>query len=364
MSLYKMELYKILHRPAVWIFGAILAVLLGFYFIVSGDEERSTVGGADPLFHDAAIRQDREITRGFAGILTDEKLQAIVDEYGFPSKVQRDFGGWWDKNFLTQFVTDHFSDGWMRGWEPGEYQAPQHLIPIEETDFYEHVRGETLYFGYYKGWAKYIDFMQFAGIVSMAWIVIVLSPLFSQEHDTQMHPLVFTTEYGSSLDVRAKLLAAYTVTGMVFLAVAGGGLAACWLRYGLDGADVLWAFETGSWYGPLVSATMAQFTAFYLSIQALAHLMVCSYCIFASARAKSSLGALLSLVAILVAPLVMRILGAYVICAMQPLFLVMYRVSIEVTAMLGSPVYFFIIGILSIVGATFAGRKSARTATG
>lgn len=94
MALYKMELYKILRRPIVWVSGFAALVLLAFYLFSLPDGCHSMVEGQDPpLFGYEAVRQDREITAEYEGILTDETLRRIVETHGFPSKVMRGYAG-------------------------------------------------------------------------------------------------------------------------------------------------------------------------------------------------------------------------------------------------------------------------------
>lgn len=355
MNLYKMELYKTLRRPIVRVTGLIMALLLGFYFYALGDGERSAVGDAEPVFGYRAVRQDREIAEAFEGILTDEKLQQIVDMYGFPSRTRTDYGGWWDGNFLTEFVTDYFSDGYLRSWD--NYKPAEHLIPIAESSFYHFIEGEELYFGYYKGWENYIDFMQFAGYVLIVWLVVVLSPLFSQELDTGMYPLIFTTENGRSRDVGAKLAAAFTVTLACFLTAAGLSFIGCWRIYGLGGARTLVCFTEADWLSSCSDLTVAQFTLVYLAVYVVALLMTCGFCVFASAGAKTNFSSLLTAGGILIAPFVLRLFGvSWLLCDSQPIFLIWPMALLESTKVV--PYWLYLCtGVALTAACTTAGRK-------
>lgn len=325
MLLYRMELYKMFCRRIVWISGIVMVLLLGFYFLALMDEERSTVEGVT-RFGYAAIQEDRRITKEFEGILTDEKLQQIAEKYGFVSQVKNDYGGWWDKNYLTEFVADYFSDGYMIGWDVGEYQIPKQLMSIKESKIREDMRGEDIYFGYSRGWTKYVKFMQFAGYILIVWLVIVLSPLFAQEHDTNMHALLFTTENGSTKDISARILAAFSMTLMSFLAVALISFLGIWIVYGLDGAQELWEFGSYHWTWS-AQFTKAQYCFWYLLRCGMGILMTCSFCMIASAESKSNFESLLIVGGMLFVPFVLFILGMvfevlYVICISQPVYLI------------------------------------------
>lgn len=358
MVLFKMELYKVLRRPIVWVSGMIMALLLGVNYIGLIQEERSTIGTADPLFHMEAIRQDREIVEEFQGVLTNEKLQQIVDKYGFPSKTYRGFSGWWDKNFLTEFVTEYFSDGYYGSWD--NYKKAETIIPIENTNFYPNIEEKELYFEYNKGWTKFIEFMQFAGYALIIWLVIVLSPLFAQDYDTNMYSLIFTTENGYKKDINSKILAAFTVTLVSFLAIAGSAFAVNIAIYGLDGAQMLWCFVAHNWLSSLSMLTMAQFTAAYLLLYGLALFMTCAFCVLASALSKNNFTSLLITSGILILPLVYRLFGGSLfLCVSQPMMMILADMLVE--AMIRMSYWFYVCaGILITIICTFIGRAKCR----
>lgn len=358
MVLFKMELYKVLRRPIVLVSGMIMAVLLGVYYISLIQEERSTIGTADPLFHMEAIRQDREIAEEFQGVLTNEKLQQIVDKYGFPSKTLRGFSGWWDKNFLTEFVTEYFSDGYYGSWD--NYKIAENIIFIENTNFYPNIQEKELYFGYNKGWTKFIEFMQFAGYVLMVWLVVVLSPLFTQEHDTNMYPLIFTTENGYKKDINSKILAAFTVTLVSFLVIAGSAFVVGGAIYGLDGEQMMWGFETHNWLSTLSKLTMAQFTVAYLLLYELALFMTCGFCVLASAISKNNFTSLLIVSGILIVPLLYRLFGgSFFLCVSQPMMMILADILVE--AMIGMSYWFYVcVGVLITMICTFIGKKKCK----
>ena len=64
-------------------------------------------------------------------MLTDEKVRDIVGKYGLPKKVERDYPGFCDENYLNAFVTDYLSDGYLYDWD--NYRIPTRIYPISET---------------------------------------------------------------------------------------------------------------------------------------------------------------------------------------------------------------------------------------
>ena len=88
MRLYCAELYKLLCRKFFLISSVLVLGLLFVYFwFVNVGDERSVVDG-QVYTGIQAVRTDREITKEYAGTLTDRKAKEIIDEYGFPSEVE------------------------------------------------------------------------------------------------------------------------------------------------------------------------------------------------------------------------------------------------------------------------------------
>ncbi len=360
MSLYRMELYKILRRPIVRISGVIFAALLLFFFYAMGDSERSSLSNSEPVFGYPAIQQDRELAKKFEGPLTDEKIQQIVDLYGFPSKKQKGYNGWGDQNFVTGFVTEFFSDGYISN---RDYKAAENIIPIKEADIYKYIEGEPLHFGYYRGWEKYIIFMEFAGEILIIWLTIALSPLFSQEIDTGMYSLIFTTKNGSTKDIHARILAAFTVVFVSFLIVAGLSFWGCWQIYGLGGAKTLYGFLSGYWIRPYTKYTILKFTVVYIMMNMTALFMTCGFCVFVSAKAKSNFNALLVTGGFLTAPIVLFWFfrsSVVALCASQPVFLMLSRLLTDVSYKVIYWEYLCINSVLVVV-CIFAGVRRWRT---
>ena len=128
MRLYKMELYKLLYRKIFRIsMPAVLGILFAYFLLICVGEERSTINGSLYTGFEA-IRRDREITEEFRGILTDEKAGRIIEEYGFPSQVIENYGGFRDENYLNGFVTEYLGNGYLKSWD--DYRISTGLRPL------------------------------------------------------------------------------------------------------------------------------------------------------------------------------------------------------------------------------------------
>lgn len=130
-----------------------------------------------------AVQVNRRITEEFKGILTDEKVDAIVEKYGFPKEVARNYGGFRDSNFLNHFVVEYLADGFMRGWEEGEYQVSTMTYPIADTELgaVKELTGQEIMLAYTNGWGTFIDMMEVGMVLSCILILFTVSVLFADE---------------------------------------------------------------------------------------------------------------------------------------------------------------------------------------
>lgn len=193
MRLYRMELYKLLYKK-IFRFGllAVLGILLAYFLLVSVGGERTTING-ELYTGFAAVREDRRITERFRGVLTDEKARQIIEQYGFPSKVEENYGGFRDENYLNGFVTEQLGNGYYFSWD--DYQISTALQPLAESGLGAAARaaGREVLLDYAEGWGVFLDLLQLGMILGSALIVTVVSPAFS------MTGLVYGFRGGSSL---------------------------------------------------------------------------------------------------------------------------------------------------------------------
>lgn len=238
MKLYKMELYKLIHRKIVIVGAFCIIGILLFFFMIKVADESAYVDGVTYTGYQA-VRVNRQITEEFKGVLTDEKVDAIVGKYGFPQEVVRDYGGFRDSNFLNDFVTEYLADGFMRGWEEGEYQVSTMTYPIAETELgtVGELTGKEILLEYTNGWGVFIDVLEVGMVLACILILFSVSTLFAGERQKKMLPLLFTTKEGKKKDIYVKIAAAFTVTICIWLAVVLLDVILCGLVYGYDGLD-------------------------------------------------------------------------------------------------------------------------------
>ena len=80
-----------------------------FWFAEVGDE-RCVIDGRSYSGYEA-VQMNKKITEEYAGTVTDEKINQIVDKYELPSELNENMPGWKNGNYLNDFVTRFFTNG-------------------------------------------------------------------------------------------------------------------------------------------------------------------------------------------------------------------------------------------------------------
>lgn len=233
-KLYKMELYKLCCRKLFLIgVSSIIAILLFMFWIWVMDEE-ATIDGTKYTGYQA-VQVNRRITEEFKGVFTDEKAEQIIERYGFPEKVEK---GWYyfrDANFLNEFVIDYLADTYINS--ENDYRAASFLYPIDESDLGRvmELTGEEIVLEYYKGWQTFFMLFYIGMVLGSILVIFTVSPLFANEGQIKMLPLLFTTKEGKNKDIAVKTGAAFTVSIGIWAGIFLLDLLLCGIVYGLDG---------------------------------------------------------------------------------------------------------------------------------
>lgn len=291
MRLYKMELYKLCHRK-LFIIGAICVVgILVLFFCIKVSDERAYVGGITYKGYQA-VQVNRQITEEFKGILTDEKVEKIVEKYGFPQVVEDRYYGFSDTNFLNDFVMEYFSDGYFDGRD--NYKIASCVYPIEDTELGAIVKltGRELIMEYNNGWFVFLDVLIMGLMLGSVLVLFSVSISFSGECQSKMLQLLFTTREGRKKDIYIKIAAAFTVTGIIWAIVVILDLLLCSAVFGLDGLDCfagatkimfLWASD-----GSPSLLSVGHFTVISLLRGFVGMMLLCAVVLYISACFRSS----------------------------------------------------------------------------
>lgn len=328
MRLYRMELYKLWHKKGVMICGVCMILIMVFYFAMTVSEELAVVDG---MRYDGyeAVKVNRRITEEYRGALTDEKVSAMVERYGLPSEVKYDHPGWQDGNYLNNFVTTYLSDGYLRDWDT--YMAPTRVYAIADTELGEvqRVSGREISFAYTHGWMTLLDTVQIGMVLASILLLLALSPVFAQEGQTGMLPLLFTTQEGKGKDVRAKIAAAFTLTVIVYAVAVLLSFAMSACIYGMDGKEcAVCVVMEKQLNARMRTAYMSagSFTGIILGMAFLAMLLLCAVTLCVSAHYKTTFGSVVAAGILWALPMLVSMffggLG-YFLTSCMPLFLIM-----------------------------------------
>lgn len=348
MQLYKMELYKIFHRKIFWIgILAILGLMFVYFWFAEVGDERCVIDGRSHSGYEA-VQMNKKITEEYAGTVTDEKINQIVDKYGLPSELNESMPGWKDGNYLNDFVTRFFTNG---SWENGV--KPTVRYRLKDTDLWKaykeynenidsksekndkkQMKTEILSMWKFKptleyttGWKVFGELLQFGLILGSIMIICVISGIFAEESQTKMLPLIFTTVEGKRKDTSAKVLASFTITVLLYAGITGSAWGLCKIVYDLKGGyNLTGVVISGSMWKTVDKVPFFSYLSVLLIFGMLAFLSLNAITLCISAYQDSMFGAVVATAICWAIPLLVRIFfGGFVwiLVDSMPMFLIM-----------------------------------------
>ena len=348
MQLYKMEFYKIFHRKIFWIgILAILGLMFVYFWFAEVGDERCVIDGRSYSGYEA-VQMNKKITEEYAGTVTDEKINQIVDKYGLPSELNESMPSWKDGNYLNDFVTRFFTNG---SWENGV--KPTVRYRLKDTDLWKaykeynenidsksekndkkQMKTEILSMWKFKptleyttGWKVFGELLQFGLILGSIMIICVISGIFAEESQTKMLPLIFTTVEGKRKDTSAKVLASFTITVLLYAGITGSAWGLCKIVYDLKGGyNLTGVVISGSMWKTVDKVPFFSYLSVLLILGMLAFLSLNAITLCISAYQDSMFGAVVVTAICWAIPLLVRIFfGGFVwiLVDSMPMFLIM-----------------------------------------
>lgn len=348
MQLYKMELYKIFHRKIFWIgILAILGLMFVYFWFAEVGDERCVIDGRSHSGYEA-VQMNKKITEEYAGTVTDEKINQIVDKYGLPSELNESMPGWKDGNYLNDFVTRFFTNG---SWENGV--KPTVRYRLKDTDLWKaykeynenidskserndkkQMKTEILSMWKFKptleyttGWKVFGELLQFGLILGSIMIICVISGIFAEESQTKMLPLIFTTVEGKRKDTSAKVLASFTITVLLYAGITGSAWGLCKIVYDLKGGyDLTGVVISGSMWKTVDKVPFFSYLSVLLILGMLAFLSLNAITLCISAYQDSMFGAVVATAICWAISLLVRIFFGglvWILVDSMPMFLIM-----------------------------------------
>lgn len=348
MQLYKMELYKIFHRKIFWIgILAILGLMFVYFWFAEVGDERCVIDGRSHSGYEA-VQMNKKITEEYAGTVTDEKINQIVNKYGLPSELNESIPGWKDGNYLNDFVTRFFTNG---SWENGV--KPTVRYRLKDTDLWKaykeynenidsksekndkkQMKTEILSMWKFKptleyttGWKVFGELLQFGLILGSIMIICVISGIFAEESQTKMLPLIFTTVEGKRKDISAKVLASFTITVLLYAGITGSAWGLCKIVYDLKGGyNLTGVVISGSMWKTVDKVPFFSYLSVLLILGMLAFLSLNAITLCISAYQDSMFGAVVATAICWAIPLLVRIFFGglvWILVDSMPMFLIM-----------------------------------------
>lgn len=348
MQLYKMELYKIFHRKIFWIgILAILGLMFVYFWFAEVGDERCVIDGRSHSGYEA-VQMNKKITEEYAGTVTDEKINQIVDKYGLPSELNENMSGWKNGNYLNDFVTRFFTNGsWENGVKPTERyrlkdtdlwkaykEYNENIDRKSEKNDKKQMKNEILSMWKFKptleyttGWKVFGELLQFGLILGSIMIICVISGVFAEESQKRMMPLIFTTVEGKRKDTSAKVLASFTITVLLYAGITGSAWGLCKIVYDLKGEyNLTGAVISGSMWKTVDKVPFFSYLSVLLILGMLAFLSLNAITLCISAYQDSMFGAVVATAICWAIPLLVRIFFGglvWILVDSMPMFLIM-----------------------------------------
>ena len=348
MQLYKMELYKIFHRKIFWIgILAILGLMFVYFWFAEVGDERCVIDGRSHSGYEA-VQMNKKITEEYAGTVTDEKINQIVDKYGLLSELNENMPGWKDGNYLNDFVTRFFTNGsWENGVKPTERyrlkdtdlwkaykEYNENIDSKSEKNDKKQMKTEILSMWKFKptleyttGWKVFGELLQFGLILGSIMIICVISGIFAEESQTKMLPLIFTTVEGKRKDTSAKVLASFTITVLLYAGITGSAWGLCKIVYDLKGGyNLTGVVISGSMWKTVDKVPFFSYLSVLLILGMLAFLSLNAITLCISAYQDSMFGAVVATAICWAIPLLVRIFFdglVWILVDSMPMFLIM-----------------------------------------
>ena len=238
-KIWKEEIYKIASRKIIWCGMLLLMAFLAFRLYMAVQNDYSVTIDGQTYYGKEAIQKDQELTKKYAGPLTEEKAAEIYEKYGFFYRDQKT----WDSkgNFCNKFITEKMTNYHMTGGE-----NPEEIQFLKGKDWENNaaplLKGD-LQFDYVYGWDDFRETYGITVILMLSVILIIgLSPVFSEEYSLRTADILLTIRRGKKGGIWMKILAAVSFSAAAYIFLS----AYMWILYysvfgtqGLDASPVL-----------------------------------------------------------------------------------------------------------------------------
>ncbi|MCD5000862.1 ABC transporter permease [Enterococcus saccharolyticus] len=237
MTVFLFELKKI--RQNKTFIGACLAmslVFLGIIYINVWSSQMTGIPGVIPYTKRESIEKNLQIANRYAGEISDEKIEAIVNDYLvlFQENRKNDIQFF---DIYSYYVTDAFVPDTTGIYDSEEeIQTDVTITPIAEMGFAE--TGKPIIIGNFKSWEILFETMSQVFIALALLVILFCSLLFANDTSKNLLPLLLSTRFGRTKMNRSKICVGIFLTVSAFVIVHLLLLFLVGMEFGFSGWDV------------------------------------------------------------------------------------------------------------------------------
>ena len=260
-----------------------------------------------------AVKIEKEISSKYEGLLTDKKVQQIINDFpvrNFPEGLDAKYAY---SNSIQSAVYSNFVD------KDGNYNRKT----VKEI-----YGSNRIKIGYINGWNYTVRGMIQVFFALMIVIMLVISPVFSGDYGS-MSSIVMSSRYGKSKNASARIIAAFAISFALAFIAAVFNIAAALVIYGTDGLDCSVLFAPVDFEGGLVphNITCLQMILYQLVMMLAGTAAAVGITVAASAVLKNQISALAGSLFVFMLPMIIPIeemSGFYRVLVAMPVFDVLF----------------------------------------
>ncbi len=327
-TLIGFELRKSLgRRMALAAVGAVVLLSLLFAFStmqgMHAFDGRSEEGSGR-----AAIALDKRIAAEYGGVLTDEKVRRMMEDF----KPIYDLHGMNAKYLYSNAMQSAVF------WQFSDLEGNWNGRSVREV-----YGGEEIRAGYVLGWLSTSGNMAQLFVVLAFVIMLMTAPVFAGEYGG-VDSLILTSRYGRTKCAAAKVTAALLAAVLVTLLTAALNLLLALGIYGTDGLDCSILFAPLGFCEGCIpfNITCAELIGYQVLLAVMSALAVCGVTLLLSAVCRSPMAALVLAAAVYVLPLLLPVseTGAlYRIAVLSPVYYAQFAALMSVAQGEGGALY-------------------------
>lgn len=352
-KLIKFELKKIMNRKKfLYIILAMIFFHLALHgsYIFSNNNAYFATRDSDNYIGKEAKEKEKNIALYYEGKLTNEKIQSIFEELSFSDKQIM------GNIELNTKVKNHFLYNIMYHF----LNNTSYTLNGFNSRFSDDII-DSFYIGYSEPWSKMIYYMVYDFLLLGFLIIIVISPVFSNEYTNKMDTLLLTSCNGHIELVIAKLICSYIICFFMVAMVLLLNIGLTSVLFGTNGLDCSVQLTNPYMFENVQSILSLRYVCiFSIFLLIIGAIVICSFTFLCSSIIKSSYGSLISAILIYVFPIIFPVIGfsKNLINLFPVNFLQIYSV-VEINSVSKGYVFnILIVSLLSLVCCiTFATKK-------